>query len=124
MNTISRHFASDNNAGICAEAWAALAEANAGHAPGYGDDAWTARAADLIRDVFETNCEVFFVFNFLPRPRCFPQEREAGFHGRIELKTADRNSPAHFTPTMPLHQLIEYFLQRDAVQKITGMLFG
>ncbi len=58
-----RHFASDNYAGICPEAWAALAEANAGHAQGYGDDAWTAQAADLIREVFETNCEVFFVFN-------------------------------------------------------------
>jgi threonine aldolase len=58
-----RHFASDNYAGICPEAWAALAEANQGHAPGYGDDAWTQRAADLIREVFETHCEVFFVFN-------------------------------------------------------------
>jgi threonine aldolase len=60
---IRRHFASDNYAGICPEAWAALAEANVGHAPGYGEDAWTQRATDLIRDVFETDCEVFFVFN-------------------------------------------------------------
>jgi threonine aldolase len=58
-----RQFASDNYAGICPEAWAAMAEANAGHAPGYGDDAWTGRAADLLRDLFETDCEVFFVFN-------------------------------------------------------------
>jgi len=58
-----RHFASDNYAGICPEAWAALAEANQGHAPGYGDDAWTQKAADLIREVFETHCDVFFVFN-------------------------------------------------------------
>jgi len=61
--TPSRHFASDNYAGICPEAWTALAEANAGHAPGYGDDAWTQKATDLIREVFETHCEVFFVFN-------------------------------------------------------------
>ena len=58
-----RHFASDNYAGICPEAWAAMAEANADHAPGYGDDRWTAEAADLVRQVFETDCEVFFVFN-------------------------------------------------------------
>ncbi|WP_242371840.1 threonine aldolase family protein [Anaeromyxobacter sp. SG26] len=58
-----RHFASDNYAGICPEAWAAMAEANAGHAPGYGDDRYTARAADLLRETFETDCEVFFVFN-------------------------------------------------------------
>src|SRR5437660_524834 len=60
---IRRHFASDNYAGICPEAWAALAEANQGHAVSYGDDPWTARAADLIREVFETNCDVFFAFN-------------------------------------------------------------
>jgi threonine aldolase len=58
-----RHFASDNYAGICPEAWAALGEANHGHARSYGDDPWTAKASDLIRDVFETKCEVFFVFN-------------------------------------------------------------
>jgi threonine aldolase len=60
---IQRHFASDNYAGICPEALAAMLEANAGHEVSYGADAWTSRASDLIRDVFETNCEVFFVFN-------------------------------------------------------------
>ena len=58
-----RQFASDNYAGICPEAWAAMAEANTGHEVSYGDDAWTEQAANLIRDVFETKCEVFFVFN-------------------------------------------------------------
>lgn len=58
-----RHFASDNYAGITPEAWAALAEANADHEPAYGNDRWTQRAADLVREVFETHCEVFFVFN-------------------------------------------------------------
>ena len=58
-----RQLASDNYAGICPEAWQALAEANQGHARGYGDDPWTQQAADLIRGVFETRCEVFFVFN-------------------------------------------------------------
>jgi threonine aldolase len=58
-----RHFASDNYAGICPEALAAMAEANVAHAPGYGDDRWTAEAADLLRDTFETDCEVFFAFN-------------------------------------------------------------
>jgi threonine aldolase len=58
-----RQFASDNYAGICPEAMAALQQANVGHAPAYGEDAWTARAADLLRDIFETDCEVFFTFN-------------------------------------------------------------
>jgi len=59
----TRHFASDNYSGICPEAWAAMAEANAGHEVSYGDDLFTQRAADRIREIFETDCEVFFVFN-------------------------------------------------------------
>src|SRR6266498_898841 len=58
-----RQFASDNYAGICPEAWAALTEANAGHEVSYGNDTWTQKAADLLREIFETDCEVFFVFN-------------------------------------------------------------
>jgi len=58
-----RQFASDNYSGICPEALAALATANAGHEVSYGNDSWTTKASDLIRDVFETKCEVFFVFN-------------------------------------------------------------
>jgi len=59
-----RHsFASDNCAGICPEVWKALAQANPGSAPSYGNDTWTQRAADALRELFETDCEVFFVFN-------------------------------------------------------------
>ncbi len=61
--TTRRQFASDNYAGICPEAFAAMVEANQGHEVSYGDDTWTAKASNLVRDVFETNCEVFFVFN-------------------------------------------------------------
>jgi threonine aldolase len=61
--TSRRQFASDNYSGICPEAWQAMADANAGHAQAYGEDRWTARAADRLRDLFETDCEVFFVFN-------------------------------------------------------------
>lgn len=56
-------FASDNTAGLCPEALSALAEANSGYCASYGDDEATARATDLIRDVFETDCDVYFVFN-------------------------------------------------------------
>lgn len=56
-------FASDNTAGICPEALAALGAANAGRVPSYGDDEHTAEAKRLFATVFETECEVFFVFN-------------------------------------------------------------
>jgi len=59
----ARHFASDNYAGICPEAFAAMTEANNAHAISYGEDTWTEKASNLLRDVFETDCEVFFVFN-------------------------------------------------------------
>lgn len=62
-NNRPRQFASDNYAGICPEAWQAMLAANPGHAHSYGDDPWTQQAANLLRDLFETNCEVFFVFN-------------------------------------------------------------
>lgn len=57
-----RQFASDNYAGICPEAFEAMAAANHGHACSYGDDGWTRRACDLIRELFETDCDVFFTF--------------------------------------------------------------
>lgn len=58
-----RQLASDNYSGICPEALSALLEANQGDAPAYGNDAWTQRATDRFRELFETDCEVFFVFN-------------------------------------------------------------
>jgi threonine aldolase len=56
-------FASDNTAAICPEAWAALEQANINEAPSYGDDHWTARVCGRIRELFETDCDVYFVFD-------------------------------------------------------------
>lgn len=58
-----QQFASDNYAGICPEAFKAMEMANSGHALAYGDDDWTHKSADSFRQLFNTNCEVFFVFN-------------------------------------------------------------
>ncbi|MGF7147648.1 threonine aldolase [Sphingomonas zeicaulis] len=63
MTIRPQQFASDNYAGICPEAWAALARANQGSQPAYGEDIWTTQAADGLRSLFGTACEVFFVFN-------------------------------------------------------------
>ena len=60
---LPQQFGSDNYAGICPEAWAAMDESNRGFAPAYGDDIWTERAANAFRELFETDCDVFFVFN-------------------------------------------------------------
>lgn len=62
--TMDRYqFESDNTAAICPEAWAALAEANADGAASYGDDKWTRRVVKRVREIFETDCEAFLVFN-------------------------------------------------------------
>jgi threonine aldolase len=60
---LKNQFASDNYAGACPEAMQAFAAVNAGFANAYGNDPWTARACDLLREFFETDCQVFFVFN-------------------------------------------------------------
>ncbi len=56
-------FASDNTIGICPEALAALEEANRGAAESYGDDEWTRRLRELVRELFETDCDAYLVFN-------------------------------------------------------------
>ena len=58
-----QHFASDNYAGICPEALQALIDANVDHAPAYGDDEWTSRVSDRLRELFATDCDVYFAFN-------------------------------------------------------------
>jgi threonine aldolase len=61
---MAQQFASDNNAGMCPEALEALVRANGeGHVTGYGDDPWTEKACARLRELFECNAEVFFVFN-------------------------------------------------------------
>lgn len=56
-------FASDNYSGICPEVMTYLEKANAGYARAYGEDDWTQCATDLFREIFEIDCDVFFVFN-------------------------------------------------------------
>lgn len=63
IEELEQQFASDNYSGICPEAMQAMQSANRGSAQSYGEDAWTSRAAELFREMFETDCEVFFAFN-------------------------------------------------------------
>jgi threonine aldolase len=58
-----RGFASDNAAGVHPAVLAAIAAANAGHAYGYGHDAWTLRCAERFRAVFGPEAVAFPVWN-------------------------------------------------------------
>ncbi|TFV56682.1 low specificity L-threonine aldolase [Mycobacterium sp. PS03-16] len=58
-----RTFASDNYAGVHPEVLAAIAAANGGHQPAYGQDHYTARLREVIGEHFGTRAEVFPVLN-------------------------------------------------------------
>lgn len=59
----SRGFASDNYAGVHPEVLAAIAAANDGHQVSYGEDAYTERLAETMREHFGERAETFPVFN-------------------------------------------------------------
>lgn len=59
-----RSFGSDNNSGVHPQIMQAIVDANRNHAIGYGDDLWTERAKDALRQLIELDdVEPFFVFN-------------------------------------------------------------
>jgi threonine aldolase len=95
-------FASDNTAAICPEAWATLQEANANDAPSYGEDYWTARVCDRIREIFETDCDVYFVFNGTAANALALAQLCQSFHSVIcheysHLQTDECGAPEFFT---------------------------
>jgi threonine aldolase len=61
--TATRGFASDNHAGAHPEVLAAIAAANEGHAPAYGEDRHTAAVRERFREHFGPDAEAFLVFN-------------------------------------------------------------
>jgi threonine aldolase len=62
-NRTGRAFASDNWAGVHPEVLAAMAAANVGHVPSYGDDPYTREAEERIRAALGEDAEVFLVFS-------------------------------------------------------------
>jgi threonine aldolase len=62
VTTPRKSFGSDNHSGAHPAVLRALEEANSGDAVAYGDDRWTAAAAERLCDVFGAT-DAFFVFN-------------------------------------------------------------
>ncbi|GGH41676.1 threonine aldolase family protein [Microbacterium album] len=58
-----RSFASDNYAGVHPEVIAAIAAANGGHEPAYGEDAQTARLQELFANLLGDGVAAYPVFN-------------------------------------------------------------
>jgi Threonine aldolase len=59
----SRAFASDNWAGVHPDVLQAIADANTGHAASYGNDEWSGRAVEKVRELVGADCDVFFLFS-------------------------------------------------------------
>ncbi|MFC6085555.1 threonine aldolase family protein [Sphaerisporangium aureirubrum] len=59
----AKSFASDNHAGAHPAVMDAVAAANTGDAPAYGDDEWTAALQDRLRDEFGAHAAGFVVLN-------------------------------------------------------------
>jgi threonine aldolase len=97
-----QEFASDNIAPICPEAWAALQEANENYAPSYGEDRWTARVCDRIREIFEIDCDVYFVFtgtaaNALSIAQLCKSFQSVICHKHSHMQTDECGAPEFFT---------------------------
>lgn len=98
-----RHdFASDNTAAICPPAWNALAEANADAEISYGDDKWTRRLVERVREIFEKECAVFLIFNGTAANALALAQLCRSFHGvvcheRAHSQTDECGAPEFFS---------------------------
>ena len=75
--------------------------------------AYSRRSHVFIRDVPP--------FDPFPRPECFSEKRETGFHAGVMEETADGDATSHLSPPKPLDQFLDNGLQRDPMQRVAGM---
>jgi threonine aldolase len=95
-------FASDNTAGFCPETLRALEAANSGAVASYGEDELTRTLSDRVRQVFETDCEVFLVFNGTAANSLALAQLCQSFHGIVchrdaHIQTDECGAPEFFT---------------------------
>ncbi len=72
------------------------------YAAAYGEDRWTARACDRIREIFETDCDVYFVFtgtaaNALALAQVCPSFHSIICHQNAHIQTDECGGPEFFT---------------------------
>ena len=97
-----QEFASDNTAPICPEAFAALGQANAESVSSYGEDKWTGRLRAQVREIFETDCEVFLTFtgtaaNALALAQLCQSFHSVICHEQAHISTDECGAPEFFT---------------------------
>ena len=79
-----------------------MQEANLQYAPSYGEDRWTARVCDRIREIFETDCDVYFVFtgtaaNALALAQLCNPFHSVICHQHSHIETDECGAPEFFT---------------------------
>src|SRR5262249_28097641 len=92
---------------LCPEAVQALHDANQGHAPAYGDDGWTIKATNLLRELFETECAVYFVTtgtaaNSLALAASCQSYHSVICHADAHIQTDECGAPEFFSPGIKL----------------------
>lgn len=97
-----RTFASDNYAGVHPAILEALARANEGHAPSYGSDEYTERAAERFRTHFGSDVEIFFVYNGTGANVSALSAITRPFHAIVcaefaHINVDESTAPEHFT---------------------------
>jgi threonine aldolase len=104
VNEVTAHYqlTSDNTAGICPEALAALEQANSGVAPSYGDDRWTNSVRKQVQELFESDCAVFFCSNGTAANAIALAQLCQSFHSIVcyqhaHLQTDECGAPEFFT---------------------------
>jgi threonine aldolase len=95
-------FASDNTIGICPEALAGLEAANHGAAESYGDDEWMRRLRESVRNIFETDCDCYPVFNgtaanALALAQVCQSFHSVVCHQQAHIQTDECGAPEFFT---------------------------
>lgn len=93
---------SDNTAGMCPEVLAALEEANRGSVESYGADQWTNEIRKVVRQLFETDCEVFLVSNGTAANALVLAQLCQPFHSvvchrKAHIQTDECGAPEFFT---------------------------
>ena len=104
------NFASDNAAGVAPAILSALAEVNAGHMLGYGNDAVTGRLADQFNRLFEREVAVYLVptgtaCNALALAHVSPPWGGVLCHHNAHIVTSEAGAPEFFGGGLKLIEL-------------------
>ncbi len=96
------HFISDNTAPVHPRIMEAIAQANVGHAPAYGADAFTEEAEKLLERVFETDVRAWLVAtgtaaNALALSAMTPPYGGILCHEEAHINTDECGAPEFFT---------------------------